>query len=163
MASRMSSASLAGPTVAMIFVCLIPLLIARRSVVRPSSEKRATTRKLPWARSGLEDGGRVLVGGGKLKLAKVRGPFDLIFQDGDKLQYSPLLDRLVALVRPGGLLVTDNVLWDGEVVPDFVANPQNNRDDTRAIAEYNERVAVHPQLRTSIVPLRDGVSISVRV
>ena len=48
------------------------------------------------------------------------GPFDLIFQDGDKQLYAPLLDRLVELLRPGGLLVTDNVLWDGEVVPGFV-------------------------------------------
>src|SRR5258708_15177081 len=127
------------------------------------NEGRAKEARENFARAGLEDRVSVLVGDAKLKLAKVSGPFDLIFQDGDKLQYSPLLDRLVAPLRPGGVLVTDNVLWDGEVVPDFVANPQNNRDDTRAIAEYNERVAVHPQLRTSIVPLRDGVSISVRV
>ena len=52
-------------------------------------------------------------------LAKVVGPFDLIFQDGDKQLYLPQLDRLVELLRPGGLLVTDNVLWDGEVVPGF--------------------------------------------
>jgi predicted O-methyltransferase YrrM len=68
----------------------------------------------------------------------------------------------VALLRPGGLLVTDNVLWDGEVVPGFVAKPRQNPDDTRAIIAYNERVASHPQLLTSIVPLRDGVSISVK-
>ena len=63
-------------------------------------------------------------------LAKVAGPFDLIFQDGDKLHYEPMLDRLVDLLRPGGLLVTDNVLWDGEVVPGFVATPAAGcRDD----------------------------------
>ena len=60
-------------------------------------------------------------------LAKVAGPFDLIFQDGDKQLYVPLLDRLVELLRPGGLLVTDNVLWDGEVVPGFVEPPQRER------------------------------------
>ena len=62
----------------------------------------------------------VIVGDAQLKIAKVAGPFDLIFQDGDKQLYTPLLDRLVELLRPGGLLVTDNVLWDGEVVPGFV-------------------------------------------
>jgi len=127
------------------------------------NEGRAKEARENFARAGLGDRVSVLVGDAKLKLAKVAGPFDLIFQDGDKLQYSPLLDRLVALLRPGGLLVTDNVLWDGEVVPDFVTNPQKNRDDTKAIAEYNERVAAHPQLRTSVIPLRDGVSISVKV
>jgi predicted O-methyltransferase YrrM len=127
------------------------------------NEGRAKEARENFARAGLGDRVSVLVGDAKLKLAKVAGPFDLIFQDGDKLQYSPLLDRLVALLRPGGLLVTDNVLWDGEVVPDFVTNPQKNRDDTKAIAEYNERVAAHPELRTSVIPLRDGVSISVKV
>jgi predicted O-methyltransferase YrrM len=126
------------------------------------NEGRAKEARENFARAGLEDRVSVLVGDAKLKLVKVSGPFDLIFQDGDKLQYSPLLDRLVGLLRPGGLLVTDNVLWDGEVVPDFVTTPQKNRDDTRAIAEYNERVAAHPELRTSVVPLRDGVSISVK-
>ena len=61
----------------------------------------------------------MVIGDAQLKLAKVAGPFDLIFQDGDKKLYTPLLDRLVALLRPGGLLITDNVLWDGEVVPGF--------------------------------------------
>jgi predicted O-methyltransferase YrrM len=92
----------------------------------------------------------------------VSGPFDLIFQDGSKKLYTPLLDRLVALLRPGGLLVTDNVLWSGEVVPGFHKTPSKNPDETRAIIEYNERVAAHPQLLTSVVPLRDGVSISVK-
>ena len=62
----------------------------------------------------------------------------------------------------GGLLITDNVLWDGEVVPGFVAKPQRDAAETRAIADYNERVASHPQLLTTIVPLRDGVSIAVK-
>ena len=51
------------------------------------------------------------------------GPFDLIFQDGDKTLYEPMLDRLVDLLRPGGVLVTDNVLWDGEVVEGFMTTP----------------------------------------
>ena len=104
----------------------------------------------------------VIVGDARLKIAKVSGPFDLIFQDGDKKLYEPLLDRLVALLRPGGLLITDNVLWDGEVVPGFASASRHDAADTRAIAEYNERVASHPELVTTIVPLRDGVSISVK-
>jgi predicted O-methyltransferase YrrM len=58
--------------------------------------------------------------------------------------------------------VTDNVLWDGEVVPGFVSTPTRPIDDTRAIAEYNERVASHPRLTTTVVPLRDGVSVSAK-
>jgi predicted O-methyltransferase YrrM len=95
-------------------------------------------------------------------LAKVSGPFDMIFQDGDKQMYVPMLDRLVERLRPGGLLVTDNVLWYGEVVPGFLAAPKRDAEDTRAIAEYNERLNTDPRLRTTTIPLRDGVAISIR-
>jgi predicted O-methyltransferase YrrM len=125
-------------------------------------ETRAREARENFARAGLADRTSVIVGDARLKLSKVAGPFDLIFQDGDKKLYSPLLDRLTGLLRPRGLLVTDNVLWNGEVVPGFSAHPEQNPEDTRAIAEYNERLAAHPQLQTAIVPLRDGVSISVK-
>src|SRR5438067_2079720 len=69
---------------------------------------------------------------------------------------------LASLNRAGDAVVTDNVLWDGEVVPGFVRKPARDPADTRAIAEYNERTAAHPALVTAIVPLRDGVSISVK-
>ena len=125
-------------------------------------EARAREARENFAKAGLADRVSVVVGDAQLKIAKVSGPFDLIFQDGDKKLYTPLLDRLVALLRPGGLLVTDNVLWDGDVAPGFTASPKRPEVDTRAIIEYNERVATHPGLLTSIVPLRDGVSISVK-
>ena len=95
-------------------------------------------------------------------LSKVSGPFDVIFQDGDKLQYGPMLDRLVELLRPGGLLITDNVLWSGEVVPGFNETPTRPAESTRAIAAYNERLSRDPRLLTIIVPLRDGVAISTK-
>jgi caffeoyl-CoA O-methyltransferase len=73
-----------------------------------------------------------------------------------------MLDTLVDLLRPGGLLVTDNVLWSGDVVPGFNPTPRQNAADTKAIAAYNEQLHSHPLLLTAIVPLRDGVAISVR-
>jgi len=66
------------------------------------------------------------------------------------------------VLRPGGLLVTDNVLWSGEVVPGFVARPEHDAASTQAIVEYNQRLAADTRLMTSIVPLRDGVAISVK-
>src|SRR3954471_14981038 len=120
-------------------------------------EARAREARANVERAGLSDRVSIVVGDAQLKIAKVSGPFDLIFQDGDKKLYTPLLDRLVALLRPGGLLVTDNVLWDGEVAPGFTSSPHKPEVDTRAIIEYNERVAAQPDLLTSIVPLRDGV------
>jgi predicted O-methyltransferase YrrM len=125
-------------------------------------EERARQARENFARAGLSDRVSVIVGDAQRMLAKVAGPFDLIFQDGDKKMYEPMLDRFADLLRPGGLLVTDNVLWNGEVVPGFVKNPQHPEADTRAIVAYNERLNNHPAFLTSIVPLRDGVAISVK-
>lgn len=122
--------------------------------------ERAQEARANFERAGLGDRTSVIIGDAQRMIAKVSGPFDLIFQDGDKKLYEPLLDRLVALLRPRGLLVTDNVLWDGKVVPGFSAADPDQ--DTRAIATYNERLAAHPQLQTAVIPLRDGVSISVK-
>jgi len=122
---------------------------------------RAREARENFARAGLTDRTSVIVGDAERMIAKVAGPFDLVFQDGAKHLYSPLLDRIVSLLRPGGLLVTDNVLWGGKVVSGFAPVPADD-DNTRAIAEYNDRLATHPQLLTATVPLRDGVSISVK-
>ena len=127
-----------------------------------SNAERAEIARQNFARAGLSDRVRVIVGDARRTLAKVSGPFDLIFQDGDKPLYVRLLDRLVELLRPGGLLVTDNVLWDGEVVPGFVRSPLRNLDDTQAIADYNERLNAHPRLTTATIPLRDGLAITVK-
>ena len=124
--------------------------------------ERAREARANFERAGVADRTSVIVGDARRMLAKVAGPFDLIFQDGDKIQYEPMLDRLVQLLRPGGLLVTDNVLWDGEVVPGFVAAPQRDARDTEAIASYNTRINAHPNLMTATIPLRDGLAIAVR-
>lgn len=123
---------------------------------------RARLAREHFARAGLANRVSILLGDAQRMLAKVAGPFDLIFQDGDKAFYEPALNRLVDLLRPGGLLVTDNVLWDGEVVPGFVDPPRRDPEDTRAIAAYNERLNAHPQLMTVTLPLRDGVAISLK-
>jgi predicted O-methyltransferase YrrM len=123
---------------------------------------RAFIARENFARAGLASRANVIAGDAQRMIAKVAGPFDLIFQDGDKRLYVPMLDRLVELLRPGGLLVTDNVLWAGEVVPGFVNRAERDAADTQAIADYNERLNAHPRLATATIPLRDGVAVSVK-
>lgn len=125
-------------------------------------EDRARIARDNFARAGVADRASVIVGDALRMIAKVSGPFDLIFQDGDKMLYAPLLDRLIGLLRPGGLLITDNVLWDGEVVPGFINTPQRSSADTEAIADYNRRLNAHPSLLVTTVPMRDGVAIAVK-
>jgi caffeoyl-CoA O-methyltransferase len=123
---------------------------------------RAAIARQNFARAGLSDTVSVIVGDADRFVHKVSGPFDLIFQDGDKRLYEPLLDTLIALLRPGGVLVTDNVLWDGEVVDGFVKTPRHDATSTDAIRAYNRRLATEPRLLTTFLPLGDGVALSVR-
>ncbi len=125
--------------------------------------RRAALARSHLDRAGLSGKVHVMEGDAARLVHKVSGPFDLIFQDGHKPHYVLLLDRLVSLLRMGGLMVTDNVLWDGEVVPGFTDAPSNRVEDTEAIALFNQRLSTHPSLRTAWVPLRDGVALSVKL
>jgi predicted O-methyltransferase YrrM len=123
---------------------------------------RAAAARGSFAEAGVDGRVTVMVGDADRYLHKLAGPFDLIFQDGDKAGYAPMLDRLVALLRPGGVLVTDNVLWDGEVVPGFVTTPRRTPEDTAAIAAYNARLAADRRLTVSWLPVGDGVALAVK-
>jgi caffeoyl-CoA O-methyltransferase len=121
---------------------------------------RAARARENFERAGLSDRVSVVVGDASRFLHKVSGPFDLVFQDGAKALYEPLLDRLVGLLRPGGVLVCDNVLWSGRVLDDAEEPPD---DETRALRAYNRRLAADARLLTTFVPVGDGLSISVKL
>jgi predicted O-methyltransferase YrrM len=123
---------------------------------------RAETARLHFAAAGLADRVTVMIGDATRYLHKLAGPFDLIFQDGDKASYAPLLDRLTALLAPGGMLVTDDVLWSGELVPGYVEAPGRSPEDARAIAAYNVRLGADDRFFTVILPVGDGVAISTK-
>ena len=123
---------------------------------------RAATARRNIERARLSEIASVIVGDASRFVHKVAGPFDLIFQDGDKLLYEPLLDSLIAHLRPGGVLVTDNVLWDGEVIDGFVQTRRHDDASIEAIRAYNRRLAAEKRLLTTFLPLGDGVALSVR-
>ena len=123
---------------------------------------RAARARDHFAAAGYADRISVVVGDATRFLHKVAGPFDLIFQDSDKQLYEPMLDRLVELLRPGGLLVADNVLWNGEVIPGFVRDKKYSDTDTNAIIDFSRRVARDARLYTSFLQVGDGVSVSVK-
>lgn len=127
------------------------------------SAERAARAKANFARAGVAERTSIMVGDASVLVAKVQGPFDLIFQDGGKRQYGPMLDRLTALLRPGGLLIADNVLWDGEVVPGYIDPPVRNPVGTAAIAAYNARLSAAANLRTAWLPIGDGVAVSIKL
>ena len=124
---------------------------------------RAEIARGHFTAAGVANRVTVMVGAASQYLHKVAGPFDVIFQDGDKASYTPLLDRLVTLLGPGGVLVTDNVLWSGEVIPGYVNPPQRGAADTAAIAAYNQTLASDTRLFTTFLPIGDGVAVSVKL
>lgn len=89
-------------------------------------------------------------------LKSLEGPFDIILNDIDKTLYPTVANAAVPLLPPGGLLISDNTLWEGEAA----AEPTS--EEAAAIREYNRLVFSHPDLLTSLIPLRDGVTISRR-
>jgi len=124
---------------------------------------RAARARDHFAAAGVADRVSVIVGDATRFLHKVGGPFDLIFQDSDKKLYEPMLDRLIELLRPGGLLVADNILWNGEVIPGYVAHKKYSEEDTAAIVSFGKRLAADPRLYTSFLQVGDGVSVSVKL
>jgi predicted O-methyltransferase YrrM len=124
---------------------------------------RAAVARRNIERAGLADRVSVIVGDASRYLHKIAGPFDLVFQDSDKRRYESMLDRLVALLRVGGVLATDNVLWNGEVVEGYVSPPQRDQADTVALRQYNARLASDPRLLTTFLPVGDGVALSVKL
>lgn len=123
---------------------------------------RAAIARAHAREAGVDDRVNVMIGDAERYLHKLAGPFDVIFQDGDKASYEPLLDRLVGLLRPGGVLLTDNVLWDGDVVPGFNDTATKPAADTAAIVRYNQRLAADPRLATTWLTVGDGVAIAVK-
>ena len=120
------------------------------------NEKTAALARRNLATLGLGDRVEVRVGRAEAIVGSLRGPFDLAFLDVDKVGYPELLDPLARLVRVGGLLVADNVLWQGQV-------PRGGRTpEAVALREYNRRLAQDPRFLTAVLPLRDGVSVALK-
>jgi len=108
-------------------------------------------------KTGVASKVTILVGVAQEVLEDLEGPFDLIFVDINKDGYPDVLGPCIEKLRVGGLLVTDNVLWRGEVAR------TSRSKETKAIREYNERLAKDPRMIASILPLRDGVSVALKI
>jgi caffeoyl-CoA O-methyltransferase len=83
--------------------------------------------------------------------------FDLVFIDADKENYPLYFDLVIDKVRPGGIILADNVLWSGKVI-------QEKKDkDTRAVVEFNEKIQNDKRVENVLLPIRDGIFIIRKV
>ena len=88
--------------------------------------------------------------------------FDFVFMDAAKAQYIYFLPEVLRLMKNGAVLITDNVLQEGDLIESKYVVRRRDRTIHKRMREYMEAVKNHPQLETSIVPIGDGITISVK-
>jgi len=124
------------------------------------SEEWTTIAQRYWIRAGLADRIHLHLRPAAETLALLirdgwSGDYDMAFIDADKTGYADYYEACITLVRPGGLILVDNTLWDGEVV-----RPVEEQDqDTRAIAAFNSLVHADERVDVSLIPIGDGLTI----
>ncbi|MDE6761281.1 MAG: O-methyltransferase [Lachnospiraceae bacterium] len=123
---------------------------------------RIERAKENFKRAGVEDRIVLLEGDAADILKELQGSFDFVFMDAAKGQYIHFLPDVIRLLEAGGVLISDNVLQDGEVLDSkYVVNRRNRTIHTR-MREYLYTLKNHERLDTSIIPLGDGVALSVK-
>ncbi len=125
-------------------------------VLTEGSAERAAEAKSYLARGGLLDRVRIEVGDGLQIIDRIGGQFDIVFNDIDKERYPEVLDKAEAALRPGGLFISDNMLWFGSVLD---AEPAEA--STRGVKELTRRLYESPDFRSVLIPMRDGVTVSI--
>ncbi len=89
-------------------------------------------------------------------IPKLALTFDLVFIDAEKKEYSQYFEAVIQKMRPGGVILSDNVLWTGKVVETL--DPKDKA--TKALLEYNQMLKEHPKVETVLLPIRDGLTLS---
>jgi predicted O-methyltransferase YrrM len=96
------------------------------------------------------------IGDARKVIPTITGVFDIVFIDADKSGYAEYFDLVIDRVKPGGIIITDNVLWSGKVIEPVKANDE----DTRLIQAFNKKIASDPRVEVVLLPIRDGISIA---
>ena len=125
-------------------------------------EKRIPIAKENFRRAGREEQITLLEGDAAEILKGLTGSYDFIFMDAAKGQYIHFLPDVFRLLAPGGILLSDNVLQDGDIIESRFAVERRDRTIHSRMREYLYTLTHHPELTTSVLPLGDGVTVSVK-
>jgi caffeoyl-CoA O-methyltransferase len=111
-------------------------------------------------RAGVADRVELVEGAALDVLARLEGPFDLVYVDAIKPEYRRYLDLILPKLRVGGTIIADNLLWKGQVA----APPDDGEEDEQATAlrAFNGYLMMHPQLQAIVLPLGDGLGIATK-
>lgn len=125
-------------------------------------EKRILQAKENFTKAGSGSRIRLLEGDALERMQELDGPYDLIFMDAAKGQYIHFLPDALRLLRKGGVLISDNVLQDGEIIESHYAVERRNRTIYKRMREYLYVLKHTEGLLTSIVPVGDGAAVTVK-
>ena len=124
-------------------------------------EKRIPLALENFRKAGREDCITLLQGDAADILKKLTGPFDLIFMDAAKGQYLHFLPQVLRLMKKGSILVSDNALQDGDIIESRFVVERRNRTIHKRMREYLYQLKHRKELITCVLPLGDGVTVSV--
>ena len=125
-------------------------------------EKRIPIAKENFQKSGSKDQITLLEGDAAEVMKGLTGPYDMIFMDAAKGQYIHFLPEVLRLLAPGGLLVSDNVLQDGDIIESRFAVTRRNRTIHARMRDYLYELKHTPGLETVILPVGDGVTLTTK-
>lgn len=125
-------------------------------------EKRIPVAKENFRQSGREQQITLLKGDAAEILRELEGPYDMIFMDAAKGQYIHFLPEVMRLLAPGGLLLSDNVLQDGDIIESRFAVTRRNRTIHSRMREYLYALKHTPGLQTVILPVGDGAALTTK-
>ncbi len=125
-------------------------------------EKRIPLARKNFIRAGRERQITLMEGDAAGILPGLEEPFDLIFMDAAKGQYINFMPEVLRLLNKGGVLVSDNVLQDGDIIESHYIVERRNRTIYKRMREYLYELTHHKELVTSILPIGDGITVSVR-
>ena len=125
-------------------------------------------KRIPVARKNFERADRtqqitLLEGDAAVRLKELTEPYDMIFMDAAKGQYIHFMDDVLRLLKTGGIRVSDNVLQDGDIIESRFAVTRRNRTIHKRMRDYLYQLTHHEELRTSVLPFGDGVTVSVKL
>ena len=125
-------------------------------------EKRIPVAKENFGKYGGKDRITLLEGDASDILKELKGSYDMIFMDAAKGQYIHFLPEVLRLLAPGGILISDNVLQDGEIIESRFAVTRRNRTIHARMRDYLYELKHMPDLETVVLPVGDGVTLSVK-
>ena len=112
-----------------------------------------------FKKSGLRNQIKQYTGDALAIIPKLKFDFDMVFLDADKENYVKYLELISPILKPGGVLLTDNVLWHGKILE----NSENQDRVTRLIDNFNKKILEDKSLKTVMLPIRDGISLTLKL